>query len=180
MAYRAVVDSGGEIVVENEGEQTHITLSSGGSGQKQSQSTGFTTGAWTKPPALFKAKGKSVLQIRTNRGEFYFQVNEGGIRALREAPTLNDPLPLKLSKTGEERAIKPLPPMKPMRPMAPMEPMKPMEMTMGSMRMSMGQPDAPASPEKSPSKGVTRFCTNCGREAGPEDKFCAACGHRLK
>ena len=180
MTYRASVDSGGELIVENEGEQTRITLSSGGGAQKQRQGTGFTTGAWTKPPALFKAKGGVVLEIRTNRGDFHFQISGGSIRSLREAPPLKDALPLKKSKSSGQESSESLPPMKPLEPMAPMQGMSPMEMSMGSMRMSMGGSDTPTPREKSTAKGASRFCIRCGHAAARSDKFCAACGRRLE
>ena len=179
MIYRGSLESGEKIVVENEGEQTQIMLSSGGSGQQQSQSTGFTTGAWTKPPVLFKVKGGAVLEVRTNRGEFHFQISGGTIRSLRDAPRFQSALPLKKSKPDAGPAMSPLPPMKPMRPMEPMKPMRPMEMIMGDMRMSMGKGDETPPKEKSTGKRATRFCTECGGETAPTDKFCSKCGHRL-
>lgn len=188
MTYRGSLESGEKIAVENDGEQTQIMVASDSSGQQQSQSTRFTTGVWTKPPTVLKVKGGAVLEVRSNRGEFHFQITGGAIRALREVPRLQHALPRKKSKADVEPAMRPLPPMKPMRPMEPMKPlapmepmspMRPMEMTMGEMRMSMGKNVDDPPREKSAGKGATRFCTECGREAASKDKFCAACGHRL-
>lgn len=30
-----------------------------------------------------------------------------------------------------------------------------------------------------PSNGVNRFCTQCGKQARPEDRFCGGCGTKL-
>ncbi|HSZ80206.1 MAG TPA: zinc-ribbon domain-containing protein, partial [Chthoniobacterales bacterium] len=88
---------------------------------------------------------------------------------------------LKLKKSNENLAMKPMKPMegmKPMEPMRPMEPMKPMgsmrpmELRMGNMHMSMG------SVEKEP-QTAKRFCTQCGKPVQSDDRFCASCGHPL-
>ena len=179
MRYEASLDSSSGISVENEGEQTHIALWSGRGGQQQSQGTGFTTGVWTQPPALFDARGGPVLQIVTNRGDFHFQIAHGGIRSLRDAPPLKGALPLKTAKARDSR-WQPLPPMTPMEPMRPMKPMAPMEMTMGDMHMSMGTKQKALAEERTVDGGKKRFCAQCGKSVAPADKFCATCGAPLK
>ncbi|MEW6499127.1 MAG: zinc ribbon domain-containing protein, partial [Cyanobacteriota bacterium] len=63
MAYQCNLDAGQQIIIDNQGEQTAITLTSSGSGQQQSQRTSFTTGIWTSPPVLFRTSTGLVLQL---------------------------------------------------------------------------------------------------------------------
>lgn len=188
MTYQGTLDAGQEILIENDGEQTQITLFSGGASQQQSQGSGFTTGAWSQPPALLKTRQGVILQIEASRGLFHFLIAGSGLRVLSEAPPLRDAEALPLQESTRP-AFQPMKPMEPMAPTKPMEPMKPMELRMGNMQMSMGgtapataassaAPASSATPEATP-KEHKRFCTQCGREAGENDRFCGRCGHEL-
>lgn len=42
-----------------------------------------------------------------------------------------------------------------------------------------GAPERQGSAPPSASGGAGRFCTECGRPAGPADRYCGQCGHRL-
>ncbi len=65
MTYAYDLENGQRLMVENEGDNTIVALSSGDEGQQQSQSTGFTTGKWSKTPELFRARGNLVLRVET-------------------------------------------------------------------------------------------------------------------
>ena len=52
------IDSGGELIVENEGEPTRITLSSGGSAQKQRQGTGDEAQSFASMREIFETGGE--------------------------------------------------------------------------------------------------------------------------
>ena len=56
MAYACDIGNRQRLLVQNDGDSTQVALSSGGSGQHQNQSTGFTTGEWSKPPELFRTR----------------------------------------------------------------------------------------------------------------------------
>lgn len=199
MIHTAQIDSG-QIEIENQGEQTRVSLSSGvGGSQHQAQSNSFSTGQWTEPPALYRAQSGYVLQISTSRGTQSIRIDSGGMKMDDHAPAPDNAQKVELqqSDSSAPRATEPMKPMEPMR-MGDME-MKPGEMRMGNMRMSMGgarssrEPEAPPvmqqlHPQSPPqvleevleaaSKG--RFCTQCGERAQSGDTFCGACGNKLR
>jgi hypothetical protein len=53
MAYSCDIGNGQRLLVQNDGDDKHVALSGGDSGQRQNQSSGFTTGEWSKPPECF-------------------------------------------------------------------------------------------------------------------------------
>ena len=65
MAYAHDIGNGQRLLVENDGDDTQVALSSGDSGQQQNQSTGFNTGKWSKPPELFRSSEKLVLRLKS-------------------------------------------------------------------------------------------------------------------
>jgi len=187
MTYAYDLENGQRLIVENDGESTIVALSSGDEGQQQSQSTGFTTGKWSKTPELFRSGGYLVLRLESKRGLEFIRVRGSQIQWMRSEPDLKNAEKLKLEKSDESFAMKPMAPMKPMEPMRPMEPMqpmepmkplkpmgglRPMEMRMGGMHMSMGGIEKETQSAK-------RFCTQCGKPVQSEDRFCASCGHAL-
>ncbi len=175
MTYAYDLENGQRLVVENDGENTLVALSSGGEGQQQSQATGFDTGKWTNAPALFRTKEGLVLRIESKGGAEFFSVRGGGIQRMRGEPDLEDAGELKLRESKETLAMEPMKPMKGMQPMEPMKPMRsmrPMEMRMGNMQMSMGGTEEEPKSEK-------RFCTQCGKPAQKTDRFCGSCGNKL-
>jgi hypothetical protein len=179
MAYQATLSAGRTLFVENNGNQTQITLQSGSLGQQQSQSTGFTTGAWQQEPLLHKTPHGIVLQVEGSEGHFYFQVHGSSIYILDEPPHLRDSEMVSLQETADMPQIKP---MKPMEPMESMKPMPPMEMNMGNMHMRMGNSEAQTATKTSQNsnEAPARFCTQCGTPAQADDKFCEKCGHKLR
>ena len=131
MNYLYDLENGGRVELRNEGNQTFVSVGSGGPGQQQSQGSGFTTGAWSKEPSLFRLKDELILEINTQDGSRFLSVEGSRIRSLDSQPDLGNAKSLPLKKSSSEPAMKPMEPMKPMAPMKPMEPMKPMR-PMGS------------------------------------------------
>ncbi|GGL87282.1 hypothetical protein GCM10010840_26520 [Deinococcus aerolatus] len=119
MAYQAKLKGGQTITLENQGDQTIIRVSSDG----QRQSSSVTTGEWTMAPTLFQATSGAVVEIHTGAGSVYFQIGDGQLHSLHEAPDVEDAQHLGLETvaagTGQSE-------MKPMAKMEPMKPMKPM------------------------------------------------------
>ncbi len=179
MSYSCELGNGQLLLVENEGDNTSVSLGSDGGSQRQSQGTGFSTGKWSKTPSLFRVGKDFVLRIQTGDGARFVRVRGNEIRQLKEEPDMANAEKLRLKKSDQPVGMKPMEPMKPMapmkpmkpmEPMKPMKPMRPMEMRMGGMSMSMG------SVRTAPAK---RFCTQCGAPADEGDRFCGSCGCQL-
>jgi len=166
MTYAYDLENGQRLIVQNDGDDTLVALRSDDEGQQQSQCTGFETGKWSKPPELYRASGKLVLRLETKRGAEFIRIRGSQIQLMQSEPELENAEKLKLKKSDESVA------MKPMEPMKPMGRMRPMEMRMGGMHMSMGSPEREAETSK-------RFCTQCGKPARDDDRFCGSCGHEL-
>ncbi|MBW0000199.1 MAG: zinc-ribbon domain-containing protein [Verrucomicrobia bacterium] len=180
MSYVYESENGQQLVVENDGDYTQVSLSSGSGGQQQSQATGFETGKWSKPPALYRLNRDWVLRLETEDGPQFVRMQGSEIRRLQSEPDLEaaEKLPFDRSdRPPRLRLMEPLRPMEPMEPMKPMEPMGPMrsmELRMGNMRMSMGGPEP-----RTETEVTQRFCTQCGAPVSKGDRFCGQCGHPL-
>jgi hypothetical protein len=120
MNYKGQLNTGEEILLQNDGEQTHIQLQSGEDGKRESQGSGFETGKWKKTPILYSSGEGAVLRIESGEGEAFVAITRHGINRLSEAPNLEGSEEIALSETDEK-----LPEMH-MKPMAPMKPMKPL------------------------------------------------------
>jgi hypothetical protein len=121
MAYACDIGNGQRLLVQNDGDSTQVALSSGGSGQHQNQSTGFTTGEWSRRPELFRTRENLVLRIEGKNGVQFIGVRGDQIESIRSEPKLENAEKLTLKESNENIAR-----MKPMKPMEPMKPMKPM------------------------------------------------------
>ncbi|HEX8465107.1 MAG TPA: hypothetical protein VF627_10870 [Abditibacterium sp.] len=121
MNYKAKLDSGQEIHLSNQDEQTKISLSSEGN----NQSSSFTTGKWSKKPSVYSASDGFVVELATENETQFVSVKSGGIASLDEKPNLDGAKSLELSESDEkdEPQMAPMAPMKPMTPMTPMKPM---------------------------------------------------------
>jgi hypothetical protein len=178
MTYAYDLENGQRLIVQNDGDDTIVALSSDDEGQQQSHSTGFDTGRWLRPPELFRSRGNLVLRLESKSGTEFVRIRGNQIQSMRSEPELENAEKLKLKKSNESVAMEPMKPMEPMRPMEPMKPLKPMgrmrpmEMRMGDMQMSMGSVEKEAETAK-------RFCTRCGKPARNEDRFCGNCGQEL-
>ena len=100
-------------------------MSSGDSGRQQNQSSGFSTGKWSKPPELFRISEKLVLRIESKSGVKAISIHGNQIESMRSEPALENAEKLTLKESDEKIArMKPMEPMKPMKSMEPMKPMR--------------------------------------------------------
>jgi hypothetical protein len=126
MTYMHDIGNGQRLLVENDGDNTQVALSSSDSGQQQNQSAGFNTGKWSKPPELLRTGDDIVLRLESKSGVKFVSVHGHQIESIGE-PDLNNAEKLALKDSDEKIArMKPMKPMEPMKPMDPMKPMKPM------------------------------------------------------
>ena len=178
MPYMVNLNAQQQLIIENRHIQTSLTLVSSSPGQQQSQSSEFTTGHWTRRPELFKTPSGLLLQIDSDRGEYFIQIQASGIQALTTAPLLNNAQQLELQEIHHTATSPTKMGFEPMTPMKPMEmgnmsmSMNPMSMRMGNMSMEM------VKEEKSTS--ASHFCPQCGQAVEANDRFCRSCGHQLK
>ncbi len=178
MAYIANLDANQQLIIENRDIQTSIALVSSSPGQQQSQSGGIATGHWTKAPQLFKTPSGFILQIDSDRGQYFMQIQASGIQTLATPPLLDNAQQLGLQEIHQTATSQTKMEFEPMKPMKPMEmgnmsmSMNPMSMRMGNMSMEMGK--------EVKSTSARRFCTQCGQEVEASDRFCGSCGHQLK
>jgi hypothetical protein len=115
MTYTHDIGNGQQILVENDGDNTQVALSSGDSGQQQNQSTGFNTGKWSKPPELFRSSENLVLRLESTSGVQFISVHGHQIESSRNEPDLKNAEKLTLKESDEKIArMKPMEPMKPM------------------------------------------------------------------
>jgi hypothetical protein len=127
MTYTHDIGNGQRLLVENDGDDTQVALSSGDSGQQQNQSAGFNTGKWSKPPELFRTGDKIVLRLESRRDVQFVSVHGHQIESMNREPDLKTAEKPTLKESDENIArMKPMKPMEPMKPMQPMKPMKPM------------------------------------------------------
>ncbi len=119
MTYAHDIGNGQRLLVENDGDNTQVALSSGDSGQQQNQSTGFSTGEWSKPPELYRTAENLVLRLESKSGVEFIGIQGNQIESIRKEPKLENAERLTLKESDEKIAR-----MKPMEPMKPMKPMK--------------------------------------------------------
>jgi hypothetical protein len=118
MTYSHDIGNGQRLIVENDGYNTQVELSSGNSGQQQNQSTGFSTGKWSKAPELFRISAKLVLRLESKSGVKSIAVQGNQIESMQSEPALQNAEKLTLKESDENIArMKPMEPMKPMKPM---------------------------------------------------------------
>jgi hypothetical protein len=118
MTYAYDLGNGQRLLVENDGDNAQVALSSGDSGQQQNQSAGFNTGKWSKPPELFRTGDDLVLRLESKGGVQFVSVHGHQIESMSSEPDLKNAKKLTLKETDEN--------IERMKPMKPMEPMKPM------------------------------------------------------
>ena len=121
MTYTHDIGDGQRLLVENDGDDTQVALSSGDSGQQQNQSAGFNTGKWSKPPELFRTGDDIVLRLESENGVQFVGVHGHQIETMGSEPDLKTAEKITLKESAENIVR-----MKPMKPMEPMKPMKPM------------------------------------------------------
>jgi len=127
MSYAYKMDNGQQLLADNEGDQTRVSLGRGeGGSQQQSQGNSFNTGPWSKPPTLLRSGQDLILRVESKDGARFIRVRGDNIELLDNEPDLGQAEQLKLSESDQPAGMKPMEPMKPMKPMEPMKPMKPM------------------------------------------------------
>lgn len=180
MTYVCDLGTGQKIYLDNQGTQTIVTVVSQSSGQQQQASNGFQSGIWTSPPQVYRTANGVVIEVSTEQGERYIQIQGNSMNVTNSQPSLEHAqgLQLQQAESTPSSSIPPMEPMKPMKPMEPMKPMKmgdmemkmnPMEMRMGNMEMRMGSPISP----------TRRFCSQCGAKIEANARFCSSCGYAL-
>ena len=175
MAYKANLNANQQLIIENRDIQTSIAIISSSPSQQQSQSSIITTGHWTTLPQLFKTSSSFILEIESDRGQYFIQIQANGIQTLATAPFLDNAQRLEFQEihsTATKQSKIEFEPMKPMEMGNMSMSMNPMSMRMGNMSMQMEKEVKSASAQ--------RFCTQCGQEVEPSDRFCGSCGHQLK
>jgi len=175
MAYLCELGPNQWVFLDNQGEQTILTVASSSLGQQQQASNGFHTGVWTAPPQLFQTPMGVVIKLSTMGGDRYLQVQGSSMGVASSLPDMNQAQQMQMQQVAT-------PPAPATQPMQPMQPLKmgnmtmnanPMEMRIGDMEMRMGTA-ATATTASS-----RRFCSQCGLAVQPTDRFCASCGHAL-
>ena len=172
MACWATLNGTQWIKISNQGRQTQITLMASNPGQQQSQSSSLTTGTWINPPQLFNTSQGFILQINTEQGKNFIQIQANGISTIKGIPSLHNATSIKLETVGNPGQAD----MK----FEPMQPMKMGNMSMDINSMSMQMDDMSLDlRNKSKTTASKTFCSQCGTEAKNGDRFCRSCGHNL-
>ena len=112
MSYTYELENGQELVIENDGGETLVSLSSGSESQQQSQATGFDTGKWSKAPTLFQLEGAA---LETKDGPQFIRVRGDSIQRMKSEPDLQAAEKLRLKKSDEAAGMTPMQPMRPFR-----------------------------------------------------------------
>lgn len=186
MAYVAELATGQRIYVDQQGNQTVVTVASHSAQQQQQSSSSFLTGTWTSPPEIRLIGAGAIVVLHTADGEQLVQV-QGSSIAMRSS------VGIETSSQSQPMASAPTTAMPSMPSMQPMQPMKmgdmqmglnPMEMRMGDMEMRMGTASSAASSASAASAASSssgkRFCSQCGTSVAASDRFCSHCGHSLQ
>jgi hypothetical protein len=199
MAYCCDLPNGIRLYLDNQGNQTIVTLLQQQAGQQQQSSQGFTTGIWQSPPQLFVDAGGAIIRLNTAIGEVNLAVQGMAVQVAVSAGAAAVPIGL----TQVDAMPPGMPPMAPMgstmNPMAPMQmapmqmspmqlsPGNPMSMQMGNMAMSIGAtplpptvPPGPPTPPLNPPPGTA--APNSAPNSAPSStpKFCSQCGAAVK
>jgi hypothetical protein len=171
MSYTYELENGHELVIENDGGETLVSLSSGSESQQQSQATGFDTGKWSKTPALFQLRKIwcCAWRLKTARSLFAWKQHpkheeRAGPSSSREAAAQEigqscrndaDAANEAIERHGADKTDAPI------------------KMRMGDMQMSMGRGAAEGESEQC-------FCPNCGKPVDKGDRFCGSCGKEVR
>lgn len=203
MAYMCEISPNQRVYLDCQGNNTVVTMMTGGLGQQQQASNAFPTGEWVTPPEMFAAPQGMVIKIKTAQGDYYIQLQGGSMNVVNASGIAgSEQVQMHQVELPSVTPMTPMPPMQPiMAPMTPMQPMTmgnmqmnnhPMEMRMGNMQMRMGEPGQPpqsaqsAPPQETPLtqpsqsvQATRKFCSQCGFALEASDRFCSGCGHRL-
>lgn len=208
MTYGCDWGTGQRLLLDNQGDQTRVTLASSGAGQQQQSTQGVQTGRWVAQPEAFQTAGGMVVKLQTISGTLFLQIQSGQIGLVDagavEAGSGARPVSLQAMPAEANLSV--------MQPMSPIQPMQmgnmsmslnPMSMRMGNMEMRMGEPSSEPSSQSfsessafaspaptvppipvppvpnSPDSVAQQFCRQCGTGVKLTDRFCSSCGTRL-
>src|ERR1700726_3225707 len=101
MTYMHNIGNGQRLLVENDGDDTQVALSSGDSGQEQNQNTSFNTKKWSKPPELFRSSEKLVLRLGSKSGVQFISIHGNQIESMRDEPDLKNTENFALKESDE-------------------------------------------------------------------------------
>src|ERR1700730_11253416 len=107
MTYAYDLENGQRLIVQNDGDDTLVALRSEDEGQQQSQSTGFDTGRWLRPPELFRSRGNLVLRLESKSGTEFVRIRGNQIQSMRSETGLKKGEKCKVKKIKGERREEP-------------------------------------------------------------------------
>ena len=167
MTYNWELETGQQISVDNQGAQTVVAISNTSAGQQQRTINSFNTGIWIVPPEMSIEPTGATLKITTFTGAVLIQVRGNSIQM--QSTNSGEHQSSTSSSSTFTTGMAPMPPMQPMQMGNMQMNLQPMVMKMGDMELNMGA-----------TVGKQTFCTQCGTQVKPVDKFCASCGHKLE
>ncbi|NJL90310.1 MAG: zinc ribbon domain-containing protein [Coleofasciculaceae cyanobacterium SM2_1_6] len=186
-----------QIYLENQGNQTVITLLTGSPHQQQSQSTSWQTGVWIVPPILWRGAMGFILRVEGQGGQFLGLIQGSSISTLAAMPAIADAqiIPLQTLANPDPDStfpsMQPLQPMASMPPMPPMQmqmpslesmpPMPPMQMRLGNMHMQMGGATSQVSGQSSShATSQSSNPSSTSSKATSTQSFCSQCGAKVR
>ena len=180
MVYVCELSPGHHVYLDNQENQTIITITLSTPGQQQQTSNSMTTGTWTALPEAYQTTGGAVLKLFTAQGEICIYIQNNSVSLMGEVP----PEGLQVDKSQplsvQQTTIAPKTTMQPMTMGNMQMTMNPMEMRMGNMELKIKTASQTSqTSQTSPSQTTRQFCSQCGAKVAPEDRFCSSCGHAL-
>ena len=172
MAYQANLSDTQKVIIGIQGTQTQVTLIASTPRQQQSQSCSLLTGAWIKPPVLWRSAQGFILQVDGAQNRYFILLNSNSIQIIDSMPVLENAIEVELATVADPVGQTPLN-FEPMQPMQPMQPMRMgnMSMDLNSMSMQMGDMSLDFDNRSKP-KLSKNFCSQCGVQAKQGDRFC--------
>ena len=171
MVYVCELKPGHHVYLDNQGNQTIVTVKLEMPGQQQQTSSSITTGTWIAPPEAYQSDDGVVFKLLTPQGEVGIYIQDNSVSMIGNVSSVAGAQRLSVQQTTTTPTT--------MQPMQPMQPMGNMSMTMNPMEMRMGNMELKMDAVNQPVKTTRQFCSQCGAKVAPEDRFCSSCGHRL-
>ncbi len=187
MPYQYDIGPSQKIYLDNPGNNTLITLASGGPGQQQQSGTQVATGPWTEVPQVTRVGSGVLVRCTTGQGAFIWQVQGMQIGAADATAWPADQAESMQVTASSASVMQPMQPMQPMQMGDMQMSANPMTMRMGNMTLGMGDGNSPGAAAGNASgtaagnaSGPQNFCPQCGAAVSPGDRFCGSCGHQLQ
>ena len=173
MSYVGELPGGAKIRVENVAEETRLTLEYNSGSGSQAQGSGFITGRWTLPPALYQLGNQTnVLIVESASGRRFVSMNGTQIQSLSGPPDLADAETIPLQRKASE-------------PAKPITPTQSIDHQLGEMRWETWSCRRP----RCASETWSCECQHRQRKATPHNRrpvrravafrFCPHCGAKL-